>query len=118
MVAPECIWHGTSDTEAEMRGPEGFLKLHARLLDAFPDMHIVLGDIFGAGEQVAVRWTATMQHLGNGLGIEPTGAKIAIHGMGIARFADGKVVEAWDSWDKLGLTQQIEAARARTAAGA
>jgi steroid delta-isomerase-like uncharacterized protein len=110
LVAPECIWHGTSEVGDELRGPEGFLTLHSRLLDAFPDMHFILGDTFGSGEQVAVRWTATMKHSGDGLGMKASGANITLTGMGIARFSGGKIVETWDSWDKLGMMQQIQAA--------
>jgi predicted ester cyclase len=116
LVAPTCIWHGTSETGEELRGPEGFLTLHARLIKVFPDMRIEIGDIFGAGDRVAVRWTATMKHVGEGLGMKPSGADIKIHGMGMARFANGQVAESWDNWDKLGMMQQIEAAAARKSA--
>jgi steroid delta-isomerase-like uncharacterized protein len=115
LVAPECIWHGTSETGEELRGPDGFLQLHARLIDAFPDMHFDVQDVFGAGDQIAVRWTAKMKHLGDGMGIKASGADITIHGMGIARMVNGKVVETWDNWDKLGMMQQIQAAQAKTA---
>jgi steroid delta-isomerase-like uncharacterized protein len=115
LVAPDCIWHGTSETGEDLRGAEGFLLLYTRLVDAFPDMHFDVKDLFGVGDQIAVRWTATMHHSGNGLGMEASGADITIQGMGIARFSDGKLVETWDNWDKLGLFQQIEAARTKRA---
>jgi predicted ester cyclase len=115
LLAPNCIAHGTSETGGDLHGPEGFLELHARLLDAFPDMHIEVEDGFGAGDQVAVRWTATMHHRGNRLGIEATGAAVKIAGLSMARIVGGKVVETWDSWDKLGMFQQIEEGKARAA---
>ena len=82
----------------------------ARQVNAFPDMHIDVLDCFGAGDKIAVRWSATMHHHGNGLGIEPTGAEVKITGMGMARIVNGKVAETWDNWDKLAMFQQIEAA--------
>jgi steroid delta-isomerase-like uncharacterized protein len=117
LLAPNCIAHGTSETGGDLHGPEGFLELHARLVNAFPDMHIEIQDLFGVGDKIAVRWTAAMHHRGNGLGIAASGAEIKIHGMGLARFADGKVTETWDSWDKLAMFQQIEAAAKAKAAG-
>jgi steroid delta-isomerase-like uncharacterized protein len=111
LVAPECIWHGTSETGEELRGPEGFLTLHARITDAFPEMHFDVQDAFGAGERVCVRWVAKAKHLGDGLGIKASGADVTIHGMGIAKFAGGKLVETWDNWDKMGMMQQIQGAK-------
>jgi steroid delta-isomerase-like uncharacterized protein len=118
LLAPDCVAHGASETGEDLQGPEGFLELHARLVDAFPDMHIEVQDCFAAGDKIAVRWTATMHHLGNGLGIEATGAEVKITGMGLARIVEGKVLETWDSWDKLAMFQQIEAAGKAKAASA
>jgi len=110
LLAPNCIAHGTSETGGDLYGPEGFLTLHARLIEAFPDIHIEVQDCFGTGDKIVVRWTATMHHLGNSLGMEATGAEVKIHGMGLARIVGGKVLETWDNWDKLGMFQQIETA--------
>jgi len=109
-VTPDCVGHGTSETGGDLHGPDDWLELHARLVSAFPDMQIEIQDIFGVGDKVVVRWIGTMHHLGNGLGMEPSGAEVKISGMGIARFVNGKVAETWDSWDKLAMFQQIDAA--------
>ncbi len=118
LLAPECVSHGSSERGEDLQGPEGFVDLHARLLNAFPDIHFEVQDCFGFGDRVAVRWIATTHHLGNGLGIEATGAPIRIAGKGQARIVDGTVVDIWDSWDKLGMFRQIEAATKAKAAQA
>jgi steroid delta-isomerase-like uncharacterized protein len=118
LMSADCVAHGTSETGGDLRGPEGFLELHERLVDAFPDIHIEVQDCFGAGEKVAVRWLGTMHHRGKGLGMEATGAEVTITGMGFARIVAGKVVETWDNWDKLAMFQQIEAAGKAGRAGA
>lgn len=118
LMSPECVAHGTSETGGDLHGPEGFLELHRRLVSAFPDIHIDVRDCFGSGDKVAVRWMATMHHHGDGLGIEASGAEVKITGMGVARICGGKVMETWDSWDKLAMFQQIEAATKEKAAGA
>jgi len=43
------------------------------------------------------------------MGIPPTGRHIAITGISIHRFADGKFVESWVSYDMLGMMQQLTA---------
>jgi predicted ester cyclase len=116
LLAADCVMHGISETGGDVRGHEGFLALHAKLLSAFPDMRITLDDCFGSGDKIVVRWTATMRHTGSGLGIEATGAEIKLRGMGIARIAGSKVQETWDNWDRMAMFEQIEAAvKARSA---
>jgi predicted ester cyclase len=115
LVAPECIAHGTSETGGDLHGPEGFLELHRRLVDAFPDIHIEPQEVLESGEIVAVRWIGTMHHRGDGLGIASTGAEVKINGMGFARIVNGKVMETWDVWDRMGMFEQIEAARGSAA---
>jgi steroid delta-isomerase-like uncharacterized protein len=110
LVSADCVAHGTSESGDDLHGPEGFLGLHARILQAFPDIQFVVHECLGMGDKVAVRWSATMHHRGNGLGMAATGAEVNITGMGIARFENGKVTEHWDNWDKLAMFQQIEAA--------
>jgi steroid delta-isomerase-like uncharacterized protein len=117
-LAADAVMHGISETGGDVRGTDGFLAMHSRLLQAFPDIHFALHDCFGAGDKVAVRWTATMRHTGPGLGIDPTEAEITLAGMGIARFVDGKVAETWDNWDRMTMFQQLEAAGKSKSAGA
>jgi predicted ester cyclase len=117
-LAAHCVMHGISETGGDVRGPEEFLALHAKLLSAFPDMQFALDDCFGAGDKIVVRWTATMRHTGSGLGIDATGAEINLRGMGIARIAGGKVQETWDNWDRMAMFEQIDVAVKAKSAGA
>ena len=41
------------------------------------------------------------------LPVAPTGKPVTISGVGIARFANGKLAEGWVNWDALGLMQQL-----------
>lgn len=118
LLAADAVMHGISESGEDVRGAEGFLALHAKLLSAFPDMQFTLHDCFGAGDKIVVRWTATMRHTGPGLGIDATGAEIKLRGMGIARIARGKVQETWDNWDRMAMFEQIDAAVKAQSAGA
>jgi steroid delta-isomerase-like uncharacterized protein len=116
LFASDGITHGTQELGGDVLGPQGFLEFQSRFVDAFPDIQIDVLDCFAAGDKVAVRWLATGHHTGHGLGIEPSGAAINVGGMAIARFAQGKVVEAWDNYDKQAMFQQIAAKSASASA--
>ena len=107
LFAPDAVAHGTSDNGGDMRGPKGFLPFYERICGAFPDMKVKIEDAFGDGDKAVIRWSATMHHKGDHLGPRATGRLVTLTGATIARFENGRVVEAWDHWDKLGMLQQI-----------
>jgi steroid delta-isomerase-like uncharacterized protein len=109
LVAPHASLHGQTGPEAEIKGPEGFVAFAAHIRDAFSDTEVVVQDIFGADDKVAIRWVATGTHTGSGLGVPPSGRRITVGGITIARILDGKIVEGWDNWDRLGMLEQIGA---------
>jgi predicted ester cyclase len=88
-------------------GPEGVRIDIAGYLEAFPDLRIVLEEIFDAGESVAYRFKATGTHLGAFLGFTPTGRMVHIEGLGIDRIENGKFIERWIQFDSFGLLQQL-----------
>ena len=80
-------------------GTEGMKQLIGAYRTAFPDLTITLDDIFAEGEMVAFRWSVSGTHLGEWLGIPPTGNHVTATGITHFRIAGGKVVEAWTSTD-------------------
>jgi len=76
-------------------------------LAAFPDFRVTTENIIAEGDKVAIRWTVNGTHLGALMGVPPTGRSVTFTGMTIYRFADGKIVENWWSYDALGMMQQI-----------
>jgi len=94
----------------EVKGPEGFKQWTGAMLEPyFSDSHIAAEDIIAEGDKVAVRWTWSGTHTGEFMGIPATGRQIAITGTTIHRFADGKFVESWASYDTMGMIQQLTA---------
>jgi predicted ester cyclase len=67
--------------------------------EAFPDWKITIHDIFGRGDRVAYRWSASGTHLGEWAGISPTGLHMTAGGITILRIAEGRFVEGWASLD-------------------
>jgi steroid delta-isomerase-like uncharacterized protein len=107
LIAPRASLHGQTGPAEEIKGPEGFLAFAQRIREAFPDTEVAVEDVFCVGDKVAVRWVATGTHTGSGMGVPPSGKRISISGMTIARILEGKIVEGWDSWDRLGMLEQI-----------
>ena len=106
LIAPIYTHHDASTPDVG-RGPEGEKKRVTHYRNAFPDMRLTIEDIIAEGETVIARWTCRGQHNGELNGIAPTGKQVAITGITIARFANGKMVEGYVNWDALGLMQQL-----------
>lgn len=66
-----------------------------RLYRAFPDLHITLEDMIEEGDKVAVKDLVTGTHLGELNGLPPTGKSVSYREIFIARFANGRIAEAW-----------------------
>ncbi len=96
-------------------GPESMKRVIASSRAAFPDIRITVEDQVAAGDKVVGHWTMTgthqgpyMNHLGNLM--PPTGKRFSAQGIDIWRFdGNGKWVECWSSFDRLGLLQQLGA---------
>jgi predicted ester cyclase len=75
---------------------------------AFPDLTCTIEEQIAEGDKVATRWKGRGTHQGETeeLG-PPTGNRMEVTGISIERFSEGKVVEAWDSFDALGMMQQL-----------
>ena len=76
-------------------------------------MQYTIEDMIAEGDKVAVRWTLTGIHKGDLMGVPPTGVQVTFTGNTIHRFAGGKCVELWSSFDaqviwlQLGVTPPI-----------
>jgi steroid delta-isomerase-like uncharacterized protein len=107
LLDPDAIAIGELEDGKALRGPADFVSFVENLRGAFPDMNIVVEDVFGADDKVALRWSATMTHSGDHLGIPATGKVVRLTGITIVRIRDRKIVEGWDNWDQLGMQKQI-----------
>jgi serine phosphatase RsbU (regulator of sigma subunit) len=60
-------------------------------------MKSVLHDILAQGDRVTYRWSVSATHLGDWVGIPPTGNHMTATGITIYRIVGGKAVEGWSS---------------------
>ncbi len=109
MFAVDGIAHGLGEAGVDVVGPAGYKPFFEKLRGAFPEFELTIEDTIAAGDKVAARWTVRVVHRGDHLGIPATGNEATVSGMSIIRIGDGKIVEAWNNWDILGLMQQIGA---------
>jgi serine phosphatase RsbU (regulator of sigma subunit)/predicted ester cyclase len=80
-------------------GRDSVKRRIALYYEAFPDWKVTIHDIFGRGDRVAYRWSASGTHLGEWAGISPTGLHMRGGGITILRIAEGRFVEGWASID-------------------
>ena len=86
---------------------EGLKQWMGVVRTAFPDVHFTVEQQIAEGDLVVTRWSATGTHKGEMMGFPPTGKKSTVTGINIARYKDGKSVEAWGEWDALGMVQTM-----------
>jgi steroid delta-isomerase-like uncharacterized protein len=94
-----------------MVGPQPFLDFHARLVQAVPDLAVVVEEALSEGDCVVVRWLASGTHDGPFEGKPATGLPVQFRGMTWILYQDGKMVEGWDAWDVGGLTNKLAGER-------
>jgi len=102
-----AVMWGVGRPETPSQGTAEFKKFYHALRSAFPDVHVTLEKVVHEGDTAFARWTASMTHTGDGLGMAPTNRKLKIWGMSALRVRDGEIVEGWNSWDQIGLARQL-----------
>jgi steroid delta-isomerase-like uncharacterized protein len=71
------------------------------------DVKMSLDLLLEDGDYVIDRWTATLTHKGEFMGLPATGKTAQLTGIDISRLADGKIAESWHQEDVAGLMQQL-----------
>lgn len=76
-------------------------------LTGFSDIEFVVNEIFGVDDRLVKQWTFSGTHTGDFSGISPTGKRITLKGVTIARIKNDKIEEELDYMDDLGFLQQL-----------
>ncbi|HUR74724.1 MAG TPA: ester cyclase [Sporichthya sp.] len=93
-----------ADVQPNVAGVRAF---YAELLSGIPDLDVEAIDIFAAGARVVVRYSITGNHQGDLMGVPRTGHAIAVEGLTILYFADGKVAHRVNRADDVALLTQL-----------
>src|SRR5437588_6374840 len=106
LLAAEYVHHDPQSPKFS-DGVEGYKKLVAHYLNAFPDTHFAIEQEVQEGDTVVTRWTVSGTHKGDLPALPASGKRFSVTGMTVARVKNGKFVEGWNNWDALGLMQQL-----------
>lgn len=90
-------------------GPAGVKVIATMFRSAFPDYQMVLEEVLAENDRVVGRFKQSGTHLGDFMGIPPSGKRMEITEIGILRVSNGQVVESWYEADMLSLMRQIGA---------
>jgi predicted ester cyclase len=94
----------------QLRGPDRARRTANLFRTAFPDIHFEIDDMIGEDDVVVVRVTFEGTHQGAFLGIEPTGRRVRVSGVELARLENQKIVEeGWHYYGELQLLKQLGA---------
>lgn len=95
-------------TYGDIEGPDEMAENDWKWLDAMDLIWHVQG--MHAGEDfVTTRLRVTGTHVGEILGLEPTGKSFEISALTLSRIEERKIVEWWGEWDFAGMLNQIGA---------
>jgi steroid delta-isomerase-like uncharacterized protein len=111
LFAEDGIANGLADETGEplRGGPAGFKPFFQRFRNAFPDIEVIVEDTVSEGDKIAARCRVRGTHRGDTLGFVATNNAVDFTGICIVRIRDGKIAEAWNNFDFLGMSQQINA---------
>jgi steroid delta-isomerase-like uncharacterized protein len=106
LVAPDFrshSWPSTGDGRADLKAAID------RVANGLADSTFAIEDTIAEGDRVAVRVTASATHVGEFMGMPPSGKRYEVAEIHIFRVRDGQLVEHWDVIDTLGIMQQLGA---------
>jgi predicted ester cyclase len=110
LFAADWVWHVSGSMPPSIpHNRDGLKQMVAGFRAAFADIHETMDEQVVDGDKVAWLWTFRGRHTGELSGIAPTGKQVVFWGIALDRFAGGKFVERWDSFDMLDLLMQLGA---------
>ena len=112
LFAEVGVAHGLAvESGAELRGPGDFKPFFRNFRGAFPGIKVTVEDTVSEGDKVAARCSVRGTHAGHTLGFAATNAPVEFEGICIVRVRDGKIAEAWNSFDFMSMFRQLGALR-------
>src|SRR5437016_5920405 len=103
LLAPDAVAHGLGAPSTNLRGAAVFRPFYETFRSAFPDLKIQVHDVLAEGDQTATRFSFTATHTGAFQGFAPTRRRIRATAIAIARWKDGRMIEAWNEFDAAGM---------------
>jgi predicted ester cyclase len=97
LMHPTCSGHLEG---GEIKSRDEWRQARRELLTAFPDLRMKIEQSVVEGDTVVLRWRAVGTHDGDAMGLKRSGRKIEAVGSTWMKFADGKLVWGYDTWNQ------------------
>jgi steroid delta-isomerase-like uncharacterized protein len=100
-------------------GPEAYKATVNRYVKGMPDISMTIQDMIAEKNKVVVLWVMAGTQKGEFDGIAATNKKFSVEGITIHQVENGKILDSFASWDRLGMMRQlgVEPLRKQNAAG-
>ena len=82
LVSPEYVRHDPALPQVA-HGPSGLADNVRLYRDAFPDLNLEIEELVSTDGTVTMRWRAAGTHRGELMGVQPTGRRSAVTGIGV-----------------------------------
>jgi len=100
---PNLVHH----TREGAHGYEETKRMVGAMLRSFYPMRFRIEDMIAEGDMVATRLNWSGTHSGEYMGLPPTGRRVSVSLIGIARVTDGRIAEHWGVTDELHMRRQL-----------
>ena len=104
MSAPECKFYGFASLTLDL---DGYKRFTNGSFSIFPDLQFTIEDMVAEGDKVTTRFTEHGTQQGEMMGAPASSKQVTVTGISISRFENGKIVEVWGEFDRLGMLQQL-----------
>lgn len=93
----------------QVRSVEDAIEILKLTHQSFPDIKVAIDDLIEENDKVVFRGRFSATHLGEFVGIAPTGARVEFEALEIFRIENQKITESWGYWPMSEIVRQIQA---------
>lgn len=111
LLTDDVVDHAQMPGQAE--GRRGVKQAIGQILQAFPDLEVVIENEVAEGDTVASVVLMTGTHQGDFFGVPATGRRVSIESMDMSRVRGGRFCEHWGAADMAAMMAQLGVAPAR-----
>ena len=105
LMHPQAAAHGLGPEP--LRGPAEFKPFYHAFRQGLSGIHVDVVRTVVEGDLCAAHCHVVARHTGPSLGGPATNRDVDFWGMSLVRVKDGQIVEGWNSFDFLGMYQQM-----------
>ena len=108
VIAEDAAFYAPG-SDVPLNGPEGWLRVLRPMRAAFPDIRWEVLETVSEDATIVARFRVTATHLGDFMGIAPTGKAVTFGATNFYRFSHGKIISELGQPDLLSLFTQLGA---------